>query len=148
MSEQEVLCENGKKTAIMAAALSIMLPLVLLHTPALSSENAKAVLIFLDLLMAGAVVGTFTFSYREGYVANTTARYLGHFTTGALNFAIGLLGEISIVVMWKSTIDMSALFKGLMAFAWFVVFLAVILYDWWDLLRSLRGSNGNRNPGH
>ena len=88
----------------------------------------------LGLLMAGAVAGYFAFTYEKVNFNNVFDRYLGHLTTFFLIFGIGLLMEITGWIL--AYLGGVGTWKDPIAVAGISVYIAIILFDFWNLLRS------------
>ena len=94
------------------------------------------ILTIIGLVLAGAVAGTFQFSYRYS-LTPTLMRVLGHATTFALILTIGLLFEAARIILSLASSE----FITVLTVIFGVGFFAVLLFDVWDLLSALYSSN-------
>lgn len=126
-----LIYENVAKNILVIGCLWFILPQVQYSFKAFPENLAGNVLSTIGLLLAGSVAGRFAFSYEKTNIYTWIDRLFGHLTTFLLTFGIGLMLEIAVVIL--------ALHPGLYLFwitlAAVTVFAAIILCDFWDVLR-------------
>jgi hypothetical protein len=89
-----------------------------------------------DILVAASIIaviacfGAFAFTYEKINVKKSYQRYLGHVTTGLLMLIIGI--SLIFTTILVSFIMGSFILFNITAI---MLYLAVIGYDFWDLLR-------------
>lgn len=129
-----LLLENSIKTVLMLAVLVLADSWIRDSITKLPANQQGNVLTALGLLLAGCVAGTFAFSYERTNLDSLVDRYLGHATTFTLNLAIGLLLQITVYALGITP----GFFNDPIVGTALLVYLSIVLYDFWDLLRCVR----------
>ncbi len=88
-------------------------------------------LISVGILAVIACFGNFAFTYEKVHEVDTHSRLLAHFTTGILMFLIGI--SLAMTSVLTSLLIGDFFVYNLSLFG---VYLASVLYDFWDLKRK------------
>lgn len=90
-----------------------------------------SVLVAVSILSVTACFGNFAFTYERVKQKETASRLLAHLTTGLLMLLIGLSLEMTSAIM-------GLLMGKFLIFdvSLFVLYIASVLYDFWDLKRA------------
>ena len=130
---RSIVIENLAKNVLLLLALWITYPLVSNHFQDTHLADEKIVvgnlLIGISMISVIACFGNFAFTY-EKIGKNFFDRLVAHTTTGLLMFIIGISLEMASVLLsylvgqWL-----------LMNIVLIVLYLASILYDFWDVLK-------------
>lgn len=90
-----------------------------------------SVLVAVSILSVTACFGNFSFTYERVKQKDTASRLLAHLTTGLLMLLIGLSLEMTSAIMGL-LMGKFLIFDVSLA----VLYLASVLYDFWDLKRA------------
>lgn len=93
--------------------------------------SAGSLLVAVSILAVTACFGNFAFTYEKVHHKDTTSRMLAHLTAGLLMLLIGLSLEMTSVLA-------SVLIGNFQIFnvSLVILYLAAVLYDFWDLKRA------------
>jgi hypothetical protein len=91
----------------------------------------------IGLILAGSLAGAFAFTYDKTNVKNVFDRYFAHLTTFMLILGIGLSFEI---IGWVLTF-IPGFNKDPIVITGILVFISILLYDFWDFLRCVIKEN-------
>ena len=131
ISIRRVVTENLIKTGLMLGVVVLVHFWVADRMLQLSPGQQTNTLTVLGLLLAGCVAGTFAFSYEKLNMQSNLDRGLGHAVSFLLNLGIGLLLDMTL---WTIASPAGAFLDPIFMVG-LLVYGAVILYDFWDLLR-------------
>lgn len=97
----------------------------------IAENNVGNILVAVSIIIVTACFGAFAFTYEKAFMESPPQRYLAHCTTGLLMLIIGL----SIIC---THFLIGRLMQHYFFIDWILILLysSVILYDFWDLLRS------------
>jgi len=118
--------------------IAIIVLLLFLFNPVRNSianvtdTNLNTLSLIISILILGSMFGNFAFTYDHSKLNSSHNRYLSHFVTGILMFTMGLLFEFAIAVTFN--LGVGLLFLPVMI----LIYVAMIGYDFWDLLRELK----------
>ena len=129
---KKLIVENIIKNIILIVLLVLLSGHVKNILFAIDPINADSILLFASLTLVAALFGNFSFTYEFSNIKNKYERFLGHFTTFLLMFAIGLLLEISVFAI---SIKVGSFFF-LSILISVIIYVASVSYDFWDLLRA------------
>ena len=104
-----------------------------IHNSSLGTDkfSAGSLLVAVSILAVTACFGNFTFTYEKVNHKDTVTRMLAHITTGLLMLLIGISLEMTSVLSAVLIGDFRILNVSLI-----VLYLASVLYDFWDLKRA------------
>ena len=104
-----------------------------LHASPVASDTSLAgdILVAVSILAVTACFGNFAFTYERVKIQKWSHRLLAHCTTGALMLLIGISLEMVSIL---SSIIMGSFFW--LNASLILLYIASILYDFWDLLRQ------------
>ena len=104
----------------------------LLNSPVASDKSViGSLLVAVSILAVTACFGNFAFTYEKVEHSSLDLRLLAHFTTGILMLLIGLSLEMTSVIAKLLMGDFLVFDLSLV-----LLYLASILYDFWDLRRA------------
>jgi hypothetical protein len=130
-TRRRLIYESLIKNVLVVVGLWLIWPQIQFALKNIPANQDGNILSTVGLLLAGSVAGRFAFSYEKTNLFAGIDRFFGHLTTFLLTFGIGLMLEIAVVVL--------GLHPGLYLFpislAAVTVFTAIILCDFWDVLR-------------
>lgn len=131
---KKALIENIIKNIVI---LLLLVP-AYLHIQSIFSPSAffdksvlGSVLVAVSILSVTACFGNFAFTYELVKQKETASRLLAHLTTGLLMLLIGLSLEMTSAIM-GILMGKFLVFDASLA----VLYLASVLYDFWDLKRA------------
>lgn len=131
---QKIIKENLTKNVFLVFLLIILyFPIqTYLENSSLIADKASAgsVLVAVSIIAVIACFGAFAFTYEKISEKSTFQRYLAHFTTGLLMLIIGV-SLIFTSTLISFVMGNFLLFDFILA----LLYLAIIGYDFWDLLR-------------
>lgn len=134
VSMKKTLIENIVKNVVILLLLvpayfhiqSVFSPGTFLDKSVLGS-----VLVAVSILSVTACFGNFAFTYERVKQKETTSRLLAHLTTGLLMLLIGLSLEMTSAIMGL-LMGKFLIFDASLV----VLYIASVLYDFWDLNRA------------
>ena len=130
-----VLWENLAKNLIILLVLVFSYPQIqdFLYNSPVAADNSVlgSLLVAVSILAVTACFGNFAFTYEKVEHSSLDLRLLAHFTTGILMLLIGLSLEMTSVIAKLLMGDFLVFDLSLV-----LLYLASILYDFWDLRRA------------
>lgn len=127
----ENVIKNVIILTILAPSYSSIKSFISLSSIVNDKLSAGSLLVAVSILAVTACFGNFAFTYEKVNRKDTATRYLAHVTTGLLMLLIGISLEMTSVLS-------SILIGNFQIFhvSLFILYLASVLYDFWDLKRS------------
>jgi len=123
--------ENIAKNGLLVVLLLVLFPVVANSLKSLSDVSRVGnLLVATSILAVTACFGNFAFTYERVKLENKFSRYWAHATTGLLMLLIGLSLEFSSVLCGKLVGKVVML-----DIAWVLLYMASVMYDFWDLQR-------------
>lgn len=132
-----VLRENLIKNCILLVSLVVLFFPINTIMQDIAPENIDSVLLFSSLVFVAALFANFAFTYEFSDVKNRFERILGHSTTFFVMLSIGLLLEISVIAISIKIPSTTFMFAAIAS----IVYLASVLYDFWDIFRIYENAN-------
>jgi hypothetical protein len=130
---KRITTENIIKNVILIILLIIAIFPINNSLSKMSPGDVDSVLFFVNLILVAALFGNFSFSYQYTKMKEESSIMLGHATTFLLMLCIGLLFEVSVILI---SIKVPS-FLAISAIISFAIYFASVLYDFWDLHRLL-----------
>ena len=131
---QLALKENIAKNVLILLFAFLFYNTIYSSLSTLNSAVVNDFLLILSLLLLIACFGAFSFSYQFSDMKNTLVRFLSHFSTFVFMLLVLFLLEalvVSVGIVYQSLYAMVLVFSALLYFG-------IVLYDFWDLLRSFK----------
>lgn len=132
---KKIIRENIIKNVVLIVILVTSYPLI---QNSLVSSNVSSdtdlignLLVAVSILSVIACFGNFAFTYEKVEVSSVGSRFLAHLTTGLLMLLIGLSLEMTSVLA-GFLVNTFTVFN----FSLVMLYVASVLYDFWDLLRT------------
>ncbi len=128
------LKENLIKNAIIVIVMVIFYATIKNNLSSLEVEEIKDFLLMLSVLLVTACAANFTFSYEHTIIESGGMRFLSHASTFVLMLLIALLLEaivLSVSIIYPSVYSV-IFWSGIL------LYLGIILYDFWDLFRAFK----------
>ena len=130
-TRRRLIYESLIKNVLIIGGLWFILPHIQFALKSIPVNHEGNILSMIGLLLAGSVAGRFAFSYEKTNIFAWIDRFFGHLTTFLLTFGIGLMLEIAVAVLGLRP----GLYLFPISMAAITVFAAIILCDFWDVLR-------------
>lgn len=123
--------ENIIKNIIIIIFAFLLYPTIKESLSTLKADNIGDFLLVISILLVTVCFANFAFSYEYSQVKKTSLRLISHSATFIFLLLIALLLEamtVSIGIIYPSLFNMIMIFSILL-------YLGVVLYDFWDLFR-------------
>jgi hypothetical protein len=98
---------------------------------AIDKASLGSLLVAISILSVTACFGNFAFTYEKVQFKSMESRIVAHITTGLLMLLIGLTLEMTSVTIWLLMGNFFVFNLSL-----FILYIASVFYDFWDLQRS------------
>lgn len=109
----------------------------------LPREQQAVMISFCSLVAAGAIAGSFNLTYEKTAMRRTIERWIAHGSKFSLYLAIGLLLEVALTAIGVTP----GFFNDPPSTAAILLFLTLLTYNYWDLLRYFATSERAADGG-
>ena len=137
MEMKRVYRENLIKNVILLIVLNILIIPIQLYLDSSylkdGSQEPGSLLTAVSIISVLAAFGNFGFKYDKIALQIPIYRYFAHILTGLLLFVIG----VCMIITWKTIALMYRNFL-LLDISLFLLYLACVGYDFWDLLMACK----------
>ena len=134
ISVGQLIKENLVKNVLILILLGFSYGLLSRSLLAVDLDKISDFLTIISILLVAVCFATFAFSYEYSDIADSRIRFFSHAATSVFIILIGLLLlalTLSVNFVYPSLYSSVLLFSALL-------YLGVIFYDFWDILRALR----------
>ncbi len=141
MTLKKSIFENIVKNILIIIILFLLWPACVASISNLDNILIDPVIKVVGFLLSGTIAGNLRFSYNSIDLENTNFRIFSHFVTAILLIAIGLMMEILILTIneaFKQLQSVKYFYESMPFIAILLLYISMLLYDWWDLLVSLQ----------
>ncbi len=129
---KKILIENTIKNVVILLFLLILYSPLLALFKKIDSRHYDSLLITTSLLIMAVLFADYAFTYAHTKMKNIFNRYLSHVLTFIIMLCTGLMLEsVVIIVNLKTGFNV-----WVITFVSFAFYISLIMYDFWDILRS------------
>ena len=130
--KQKLVWENVWKNLLVVLVTAGAAPLIQTSVRILTPESLGNFLLVVSMLLVTVCFANFAFTYKDSNLQSGSVRLLSHVATFLFLLLIALLlvaMTIGIGIVYPSLFSFFSIFSVLL-------YIAVALYDFWDLLRT------------
>lgn len=129
---KKLLIENTIKNILLLALLIGSYGRLLKLFKNIDPEHYDSLLMTITLLIMAVLFADYAFTYAHTRIKNLLDRYLSHVITFMIMLCTGLLLEsVVMIVNLKTNLNV-----WLITFVSITFYASLVLYDYWDILRS------------
>ena len=132
MAIKSFVKENITKNIIILIIVASLYPVILNSLIQIKFEQTNDFLLIISMLLVTVCFANFAFTYEKSKLKTKTENLLSHSTTGIFMLLTALLLE-SIVIATK--IIYPSFYSIIFGFS-ILLYVGIILYDFWDLMRT------------
>ncbi|MBP9718605.1 hypothetical protein KBD59_04915 [Candidatus Gracilibacteria bacterium] len=132
MSTNSCIKENIVKNIFVLTIAVLLYPIISKALEQIKFEQTSDFLLIISMFLVTVCFANFAFTYEKSNIQTKAGKLLAHFATGLFMVLIALLLEsivLAVKVVYPSFYVLIILFSVLL-------YVGVILYDFWDLMRA------------
>lgn len=131
MSSNSLIKKNVVKNILVLVIAFCFYPIIAKSLTQIKFEQTNDFLLVISMLLVTVSFANFVFTYKKSRLETKGGKLLSHFTTGVFLLLTALLLEsiiLAVKVVYPS-------FYGMILSFSILLYLGIILYDFWDLMR-------------